>query len=65
MSSNRMQNTTKVVSQPSCKSIQRGSLQRKCACGQHIVAGSECAECRKKREEMLHKSAVKLMKGHT
>lgn len=24
-------------------------LQRKCACGQHTVAGSECAECRKKR----------------
>lgn len=26
-----------------------GVLQRKCACGQHTVAGSECAECRKKR----------------
>jgi hypothetical protein len=24
-------------------------LQRKCACGQHTVAGGECAECRKKR----------------
>ena len=24
-------------------------LQRKCACGRHTVAGSECAECRKKR----------------
>jgi hypothetical protein len=26
-----------------------GILQRKCACGQHTVAGGECAECRKKR----------------
>lgn len=24
-------------------------LQRQCACGNHIVAGGECAECRKKR----------------
>lgn len=24
-------------------------LQRKCACGNHTVAGGECAECRKKR----------------
>jgi len=27
-----------------------GLLQRQCACGQHTVAGGECAECRKKRE---------------
>jgi len=27
-----------------------GILQRKCACGQHITAGGECAECRKQRE---------------
>lgn len=26
-----------------------GILQRKCACGNHTVAGGECAECRKKR----------------
>lgn len=24
-------------------------LQRKCACGQHTIAGGECAQCRKKR----------------
>lgn len=26
-----------------------GLLQRKCACGNHMVAGGECAECRKRR----------------
>lgn len=26
-----------------------GLLQRKCACGNHTMAGGECAECRKKR----------------
>ena len=29
-----------------------GILQRKCACGQHTVAGGECAECRNKREAL-------------
>lgn len=28
---------------------QAGKLQHKCACGNHTVAGSECAECCKKR----------------
>lgn len=35
-----------------------GLLQRKCACGQHTVAGGECEECRKKREGMLQRAAV-------
>lgn len=34
-------------------------LQRKCACGQHTVAGGECAECRKKR--LQRKSAERSM----
>jgi hypothetical protein len=29
-----------------------GLLQRACACGQHTVAGGECAACREKREGM-------------
>lgn len=29
--------------------VEGGKLQRQCACGNHIVAGGECAECRKKR----------------
>ncbi len=35
-----------------------GLLQRKCACGQHTVAGGECEECRKKREGMLQRAAI-------
>ena len=33
-------------------------LQRKCACGQHTVAGGECGECRQKRERMMQRAAV-------
>jgi Domain of unknown function (DUF4157) len=33
-------------------------LQRKCACGQHTIAGSECPECGRKREVMMQRSAV-------
>lgn len=29
--------------------LPNGILQRKCACGQHTVAGGECAECSKKK----------------
>ncbi|HEX6776892.1 MAG TPA: DUF4157 domain-containing protein [Ktedonobacterales bacterium] len=35
-----------------------GLLQRKCACGQHTVAGGECEACRQKREGMLQRAAV-------
>jgi hypothetical protein len=34
------------------------TLQRKCACGQHTIAGGECEECRQKREGMLQRAAV-------
>jgi hypothetical protein len=33
-------------------------LQRKCACGQHTIAGGECAECRQKREGAIQRAAV-------
>ncbi len=33
-------------------------LQRKCACGQHTIAGGECEECRQKREGMMQWAAV-------
>jgi len=49
---------TKAVPQPSFTPVQTGLLQRKCACGQHTVAGGECAECRQKREETLQRAAV-------
>ena len=39
----------------SLTSVQRGLLQRKCACGNHTMGG-ECEECRKKRETALQRS---------
>ncbi len=46
--------TTTAASTPS-----RGTtLQRKCACGQHTIAGDECEECRQKREGMMQRAAV-------
>jgi hypothetical protein len=33
-------------------------MQRKCACGQHTIGGSECEECRKKSEGMLQRAGV-------
>src|SRR5260370_41446039 len=33
-------------------------LQRSCACDQHTVAGSECAECRQKRETAMQRAAT-------
>ena len=36
-------------------SLASGVLQRKCACGQHTVAGGECTECRQKRLSLLHR----------
>lgn len=29
--------------------VRGGQLQRKCACGQHTIAGGECAGCHQKR----------------
>lgn len=43
---------------PALHSVPSGLLQRKCACGNHTVAGGECEECRKKREGMLQRSAA-------
>lgn len=34
---------------PPPASVSGGILQRKCACGQHTIAGGECEECRKNR----------------
>ncbi len=43
---------------PSFTPVQTGLLQRKCACGQHTIAGGECAECRQKREGTMQRAAV-------
>lgn len=60
-----MSNQAKVISAPIQDSamqaftpIRTGLLQRKCACGQHTVAGGECAECSKKNEGMMQRAAV-------
>jgi Domain of unknown function (DUF4157) len=42
-----------VITQP----FTGGTLQRKCACGQHTIAGGECEECHQK-EGMVQRSAV-------
>ncbi len=49
---------TKAASQLSFTSVQAGLLQRKCACGQHTVAGNECAECRQQRAGMIQRTAI-------
>jgi len=53
------QNQTKTTQQTSFVPVSIGFLQRKCACGQHTIAGSECEEChQKKREGTLQRAAV-------
>src|SRR2546428_641974 len=54
----QLQAQTKAVPQPSFTPVQTGLLQRKCACGQHTVAGGECKECHQKSEGMLQRAAV-------
>ncbi|CAG0930516.1 hypothetical protein TFLX_01799 [Thermoflexales bacterium] len=38
-------------------------LQRQCACGQHSGNGSECDECRRKREGTLQRTAIDSSSG--
>ena len=38
--------------------LQKGLLQRKCACGKDAVSGGECEDCRKKRGETVQRTAV-------
>ena len=53
-----LQTQAKAVPLPSFTPVQTGVLQRKCACGQHTVAGGECEECRQKSEGMMQRAAV-------
>jgi len=50
---------------PSLTSVSGGILQRKCACGQHTIAGGECDECRKKRVESSLAGATSLQRRST
>ncbi len=54
----QLQTQTKAAQQLSFTPIQAGFLQRKCACGQHTIAGGECEECRAKREGLLQRAAI-------
>ncbi len=54
----QLQAQTKAAPQPSFTPVQTGPLQRKCACGQHTIAGAECEECRQKREGMIQRIAM-------
>src|SRR5262249_419479 len=47
--------TARMFSGESSKSsmpLTSGMLQRKCACGQHTIAGSECEACNRKKQSM-------------
>jgi hypothetical protein len=50
----KSQSQVKTTSKPMLADL----LQRKCACGQHTIAGGECAECRQKREGMIQRAAI-------
>jgi hypothetical protein len=58
MMNTQLQTQIKTASQPSFTPVQTGLLQRKCACGQHTIAGGECEECRQKRMGMMQRAAV-------
>ncbi len=51
--STQLQAQAKAAQQPSSAPAQTGFLQRKCACGQHSIAGSECEECRRRAIQNL------------
>jgi hypothetical protein len=43
---------------PTLAPVNNGILQRKCDCGNHTVAGGECAECGEEGGTSLQRSAV-------
>lgn len=44
----RLQNQSKGLRTPGILPVPSGLLQRKCACGNHTIAGGECGSCSKK-----------------
>src|SRR6266545_7306830 len=54
----KMSLQAKGLAQTEAQPTQLGLLQRKCACGNHTVAGGECEACRKKREASVQRAAV-------
>ena len=53
----QMQTISKVRSSLSSTPVLKGLLQRKCACGNHTVAGGECTECAEKKTNLQRKTS--------
>src|SRR5262245_58907724 len=55
-----MNKSTAQTAQAAAKSLSpvRGILQRNCACGNHTVAGGECAECAKNKSGLQRKLSI-------
>jgi hypothetical protein len=54
----RAQIQLKQSSPASFTPVSGGVLQRKCVCGNHTVAGGECADCAKKKCSLQRKLAI-------
>jgi hypothetical protein len=55
---------TQTAAKPTITPVASGMLQRQCACGQHMSAGGECEECKKRREGTLQRTAINPMPVH-
>jgi hypothetical protein len=56
--SDRTLTQTKLASTLTFTPMNRGVLQRKCACGNHTVAGGECSGCAKNKSGLQRKLAI-------
>jgi len=53
----QLQTESKALSGQSFTPVPTGLLQRKCACGSHMMAGGECEECKKNRLGLQRKAS--------
>ena len=59
------QTSEQMIVKPTFTLVARGILQRACVCGQHNASnGSECEECKKKREGELQRVTVNNSRTH-
>src|SRR5437660_938345 len=54
----QIQSELKAVSPPVFRMTRGNTLQRKCDCGQHTIAGRKCSACSEEREGSLRRSAL-------
>jgi len=52
------------VTQPPANTMRGGLLQRKCDCGQHMIAGGECNSCSKETKRPLQRSVISHDSAH-